>query len=251
MSARRRALLAGNNGCAQCGYGYVCPGAPAPLAPAPRFECPAGTTTTTPTATSLADCTTPTPPCAAAVEYASYTNAGTTGTVATPSPIFAGAFTSQRTVGGPYTSAVLGASTPWGAVYGSSAGQQYISPDSPNNSGSSSTTFTFSPAASPANQFGFTLGDVDAESVTISAIGTDGTPLSAAELGYRSSFNYASQADVPTWNAGTATLVGGGTDTSGASGWFQPTRAVASMTLTATTLVGSPQYQVWMAGFRC
>ena len=250
VSARRRALLA-NNGCAQCGNGYYCPGAPEPQAEAPRYQCPAGTTTTVPVATSIADCSVPAPPCSTASRYASYTNAGTTGTVATAPNVFAGTYTSQRSVGGPFTSATLGASTPWGGVYGSSAGKQYISPNSPTTSGSSSTVFNFSPAASPANQFGFALGDVDAESITISAIGTDGVPLTAAELGYQSSFNYAAGADVPTWNAGTSTLVGNTADTSGATGWFQPTRPIASLTLTSTTLSGSPQYQVWMAGFTC
>ncbi len=191
----------------------------------------------------------PAPPCSTASQYASYTTDGTTGTVATERNVFAGTYTSQRSVGGPFTSATLGASTPWGSVYGSSAGKQYISPNSPTTSGSSSTSFVFSPAASPANQFGFALGDVDAESITISAIGTDGVPLTAAELGYQSSFNYAAGADVPTWNAGTSTLVGNKVDTSGATGWFQPTRPIASLTLTSTTLSGSPQYQVWMAGF--
>ena len=55
VSARRRGLLA-NNGCATCGTGYYCSGSPVPQAPAPRYQCPAGSTTLSPAATSAADC---------------------------------------------------------------------------------------------------------------------------------------------------------------------------------------------------
>jgi hypothetical protein len=71
--------------------------------------------------------------------------------------------------------------------------------------------------------------------------------VTAAELGYQSSFNYASGADLPTWIAGTSTLVGNVADTSGASGWFSPIVPLETLTFTSTTLSGSPDYQVWMA----
>lgn len=179
-------------------------------------------------------------------EYASYTVSGTTGSVNFVGDFPSATFTSQLAVQGPSSTAVLDASTPFGAVYGSSAGQFYIRPVSPTNSGSSSTVFTFASATS-ATGFGFTLGDIDAESVTISAITTGGVAVTAAELGYQSSFNYASNSDVPTWNAGTSTLVGNVADTSGASGWFSPSVPLESLTFTSTTLSGSPEYQVWMA----
>ena len=80
---------------------------------------------------------------------------------------------------------------------------------------------------------------------------TDGVPLTAAELGYQSSFNAANQPDVPTWDATTATLAGQGPDTNGETGWFKPTRPVASLTMTSTLISGFPTYQVYMAGFAC
>jgi|688.fasta_scaffold167885_3 LPXTG-motif cell wall-anchored protein len=179
-------------------------------------------------------------------EYAAYTVNGTTGSVSFVGNFPSATFTSQRTVQGPFTSAVLDASTPFGAVYGSSVGQSFIRLSSPSNSGSSSTVFTFA-SATPATGYGFTLGDVDAEAVTISATTTGGVAVTAAELGYTDSFNYASGADLPTWNAGTSTLIGNVADTSGASGWFSPTVPLVTITFTSTTLSGSPDYQVWMA----
>lgn len=222
ISTRRRALLA-DNGCAQCGVGYVCPGAPAPQAPAPRYECPAGYTTTTPVATSLADCVLPsTPPCANTVEYGTFAQASSTSASVSTAPtnIFAATGSSaQATFAGAATSDVLGASTPWGQTYGSSAGKTYMSTYAGAGAGAQKTaTYTFSTPCSPANQCGWALGDVDAESVSLSAIGTDGTPLTAAELGFQGTFNYAGAADQPSWNPGTSTLTGNNGDTNGATG---------------------------------
>jgi hypothetical protein len=178
-------------------------------------------------------------------EYASYTVNGTTGSVSFVGNFPSATFSSQSTVQG-FSQVVLGASTPFGAVYGSSVGQSYLALSSPPISGSSSTVFTFA-SATPATGFGFTLGDIDAESVTISATTTGGVAVTAAELGYTDSFNYASGADVPTWNAGTSTLIGNVAETSGASGWFSPTVPLVTITFTSTTLSGSPDYRVWMA----
>jgi len=179
-------------------------------------------------------------------EYAAYTVNGTTGSVSFVGNFPSATFTSQRTVQGPTTSAVLDASTPFGAVYGSSIGQSYIRLSSPYISGSSSTVFTFA-SVTPATGFGFTLGDIDAEAITISATTTGGVAVTAAELGYTDSFNYANGSDVPTWNAGTSTLIGNTAETSGASGWFSPTVPLETITFTSATLMGSPEYQVWMA----
>jgi hypothetical protein len=179
-------------------------------------------------------------------EYASYTAGATTGSVSFVGDFPSATFTSQRSVAGPLSSAVLSASTPFGAIYGSSSGYSYIQPVSPAISGTTATVFTFA-SVTPATGFGFTLGDIDAESVTISATTTGGIAVTAAELGYQSSFNYAGGADVPTWNAGTSTLIGNTADTSGASGWFSPTVPLETLTFASTTLSGSPNYQVWMA----
>jgi hypothetical protein len=178
-------------------------------------------------------------------EYAAYTVNGTTGSVSFVGNFPSATFSSQRTVQG-FNQVVLGASTPFGAVYGSSVGQSYLALSSPPISGSSSTVFTFA-SATPATGFGFTLGDIDAEAITISATTTGGVAVTAAELGYTDSFNYANGSDVPTWNAGTSTLIGNTAETSGASGWFSPTVPLVTITFTSTTLSGSPDYRVWMA----
>lgn len=143
------------------------------------------------------------------------------------------------------SSATLGAGTPFGAQFGTSSGQQYLSFRAAASQRPSTTTFTFE-SPTPASGWGFALGDIDAEAITLEATGPDG-PLTAAELGYRSSFNYAGAGDEPVWNPATATLSGNGNDTNGASGWFMPTAPITSLTVTFTTLTGFPIAQMWVA----
>ncbi|SFE76765.1 hypothetical protein SAMN05216251_105128 [Actinacidiphila alni] len=155
-------------------------------------------------------------------------------------------------------STFLNDSTPFGAAYGSSRGQNYLALRSAPGGADSTTTVTFA-AATPVG-WGFTLGDVDADTVRVSATGPGGVPLTTAQLGFQSSFNYCQGTpkpssctgsgpftDQPTWDAGSATLVGSGTDTSGGAGWFRPTVPVTSLTMTFHVLTGIPIYQVWMA----
>ena len=131
---------------------------------------------------------------------------------------------------------------------------------------SSSTTLTFS-APTPSGGWGFALGDVDAEAIVISATTTGGIPVTAAELGYQSSFNYCavtprpsgacpsgqSFTDTPTWipsNAtygGAASLVGNTLDTYGAAGWFAPQVPLLSLTISSYRLSGFPSAQLWIA----
>ena len=93
---------------------------------------------------------------------------------------------------------------------------------------------------------------IDADQMTVQASGPGG-PLSTAQLGFQGAFNYCTsstprpsscggsqQTNVPTWNPATSTLVGTGTDTAGASGWFRPTAAITSITLTFSVL-GHPE----------
>lgn len=141
-------------------------------------------------------------------------------------------------------------------VYGASTNDNYMSIDTPGTQyQSSTTTITFAPVASPQNQFGFTLGDIDAEDVTITAIGENGVALTAAELGFQGVFNYANQAFLPTWDAATSTLKGDplNTATAGASGWFRPTVPIISLSLTGKKISsgGTPNFQLWTAGFAC
>jgi len=152
----------------------------------------------------------------------------------------------------------LAGSTPPGGVYGSSRDQAYVNlrPQADRATTPSTTTYTFE-RPTPAGGWAFVVGDIDADSVVVSARGDDGQPLSAAELGWQGAFNYCQGAgtpsctdtDVPTWDPATGTLTGNAaaTDTNGASGWFQPTVPVTSLTIVFSWRSGFPVYQTWFA----
>ena len=101
-------------------------------------------------------------------------------------------------------------------------------------SGPSVITYTFA-SGTPSGSWGFTLGDIDADTVTIEAEDSLGNSVPTGGW-YESSFNYCNvspkpsgcptgtHTDVPTWNPATQTLTGNGSDTSGAAAWFVPTR---------------------------
>lgn len=140
----------------------------------------------------------------------------------------------------------LPASTPFGAVFGSSQDQPYASIRYAASQTPSTTTFTFS-APMPGSGWGFTLGDIDADAVTVSATNAAGDPVPVASLGFEGTFNYAGNADVPTWDPGTGTLTGSGGDTNGAAGWFRPTTPLRTLTFVFSVQTGFPIYQVWFA----
>jgi len=171
----------------------------------------------------------------------------------------------------PTTSALfLNAATPFGAVFGTSAGQSYLSV----RTGAQATTTVLTLASpAPAGSWGFALGDVDAESFVVTGTGADQQPLSAAELGVQAAFSLcgADPADssdpgvcpgpeagnVPAISAaGGAVTVAGtadnatGLDSEGASAWFRPTAEVTSVTLVSTrrpTVGTTPTAQLWVA----
>lgn len=171
-----------------------------------------------------------------------------------PAATYAANSNTPQTPGG--GSAFLGTDTPFGAVYGSSQNQPYLNMPPAPGLAPSTTTFTFDGPTPPG--WGFALGDVDADMVTIQASGPGG-PLSADQLGFQDAFNYCNSSpvpstcgpgphtDVPMWDAGTTSLVGNVVDTAGASGWFQPTVPVTSLTFVFTVQSGIPIYQIWMA----
>lgn len=145
------------------------------------------------------------------------------------------------------------ATTAMGKVYGSSQNRSYLTATVPSAGATDTITFD---SLTPATGWSFALGDVDAESIKISARDQDGTPV-AVNGWFESTFNYCepsprssgcagAQTDKPQWN-GTNTLTGNGVDTHGASGWFTPTRRIKSLTFTSTVLVGLPSYQLWIA----
>jgi protocatechuate 3,4-dioxygenase beta subunit len=152
----------------------------------------------------------------------------------------------------------LADSTPPGAAYGSSRNQPYVNlrPQADRATTPSTTTYTFE-RPTPAGGWAFVLGDIDADSATVRALGEDGQPLTADELGFQGGFNYCQGAgtpsctgtDVPTWDPATGTLTGNATatDTNGASGWFQPSVPVTSLTIEFAWRSGFPVYQTWFA----
>ncbi|MFJ2551834.1 collagen binding domain-containing protein [Microbacterium sp. NPDC087591] len=156
----------------------------------------------------------------------------------------------------------LSQGTPVGAKYGSSINQPYLNlrPKADNATSPSTTTYSFD-APTPASGWAFVLGDIDADAVRISAVGTDGQALTAAQLGFRGGFNYCAPGvagkpsctgaadDVPTWNPVTLTLIGNAAaaDTSGAAAWFEPNVPITSLSLIFTRRAGFPVYQTWFA----
>lgn len=170
---------------------------------------------------------------------------GGTGDVTFAGTTFPSAtFTSTGGTQSVASSATLTGSTPFGQVYGTSSGKTYLSVGVPSTPGTVTLSFASAPAA---GVWGFALGDVDAESVAITARNASGGTVNVSEW-YQQSFNYvAGQSDAPTWNSSTGTIVGNVNDTNGASAWFSPTSAVKSITLTSTRLSGIPSYQIWIA----
>ncbi|MFE6100781.1 carboxypeptidase regulatory-like domain-containing protein [Streptomyces laurentii] len=206
-----------------------------------------------PPATAYADATS---------AYGDWTMSGAAGTVDIPLTDFPTAAvtttsTTSTVAGG--TSSFLGPDTPVGARYGSSQGKEYVTLRTAAGSTPSTTTLTFEQPTNPGT-FAFTLGDIDADEVQVSAIGADGQPLTSDQLGWQGAFNYCqstpkpptcgptgTDTDTPVWDPATDTLVGNGADTKGAAGWFQPTVPVRSITLTYTRRTGIPDYQLWIS----
>ncbi len=154
------------------------------------------------------------------------------------------------------TSAFLGTGTPLGAVYGTATGYASLTPAAGN--APSVTTLTFA-RPTPASGWAFALGDVDAEQLVITATGPGGVPIPPSALGFQGTFNYCVNTPkpsscagpgpftaVPTWDPATGTLTGNGVDSAGATGWFQASVPVSSLTIRLTRLVGSPVVQLWL-----
>lgn len=192
---------------------------------------------------------------AAGSEYATWTITGAApawGGTVNAGILPEGTLTSDSSLFQTATSATLTTATPFGARFGSSSGKQYLRFGYAGGSGApvtpSTTTITF-PALTPAPPagWGFALGDIDAEAITIAATGPGGE-LTAAQLGWQGAFNYTSGGtDKPVWNPVTRTLSGNGIGTDGASGWFMPSAPITSLTITFTALSGFPNAQMWLA----
>jgi uncharacterized repeat protein (TIGR01451 family) len=193
-------------------------------------------------------------------EYADWTVSGQAGTFSVPGSGFpSGAVASDTTLRAPSgKSTYLNNSTPFGQEFGESQNRSYLSFGTARGGKPSTTTVTFD-TATPVGSWGFTLGDIDADKAKVTAIGADGKALTTDQLGWKGAFNYCATTprpgsctrhvytDVPTWNAGTSTLVGSGTDTDGASGWFMPTVSIKTLTVEFSVQSGIPIGQLWMA----
>lgn len=210
--------------------------------------------------------------------YASWTfTRGTpsTGTMGLPPGFPATTFTSttRTTAASPISSGATvyqPTGTPFADRFGPSRGDPYLSirpaadgsPDSPSD-----TVYRFA-SATPVGDWGFTLGDVDAETVTVTGTRSDGAAASPADLGFSeaSLYNYCAASPkpggcgtlipVPTAHlAATSVSVGDDgcpavadrCDTDGESVWFEPTVPLSSLTITSTWKQGFPSYQTWFA----
>lgn len=197
--------------------------------------------------------------------YTSWSKAGSNGAfTGVGAPAAAGfpvaSFTSNAsTVQTPSGSTTfLGPDTPVGAKYGSSQDMSYLNVSTAPGLADSTTTVTFA-KPTPASHWAFAVGDVDADIVRVIATGADGNPVPTSSLGFAGTFNYCSVSpkpgscvgpgpftDVPTWQPGASRLVGNGPDTFGASGWFEPTEPLSSITFTFSQQVGFPIFQLWI-----
>ena len=172
--------------------------------------------------------------------------------------------------------AFLGAGTDFGAEYGTTRSQPYLTL-SPAGSGNSVTTISFDGA--PPSGWGFALGDIDADWAYIEAFSAPGLsgPLPLTALGFQSAGNYCNASprpgacanppytDSPVWVTAPESFDGidyiPGTlrgnslpgapaatrDTSGAYAWFQPDASVLSIRITFGIRDGSPTAQLWLA----
>ncbi|ROS75387.1 hypothetical protein [Cellulomonas sp. PhB143] len=164
--------------------------------------------------------------------------------------------------------------TPFAGTFGPSRDQPYLSlrPYADNPTSPSTTTYTFA-TPTPVGTWGVNLGDVDAERLVVSALGADGLPVAAADLGFGPPYSYCAASPRSSSCSGqaapyaTPTVVPAATsvtvedplcptidatrcDTQGAAAFFVPTVPLTSLTITSTQKQGLPAYQTWFATLR-
>ena len=153
-----------------------------------------------------------------------------------------------------------GAQTPPGKYWGSSHRKSFLSvrPASDTPGPASTTTISF-PGADAPTGWGFVVGDVDSEVVTVTGVRADGQAASSEDLGFRGTFNACATPDkmdscptvagkAPRWDVDLLTLTGSSeqADAIGADGWFVPTARLRSVTLSSTWTAGEPVFQTWV-----
>lgn len=95
----------------------------------------------------------------------------------------------------------LGPTTAFGAVFGTSQNLPYLQLRTTTGTAASTTTIAFAsptPVQSGGSGWGFTLGDIDADKVTVSATDISGTTVTAAQLGWQGAFNYCAVSPKPS-----------------------------------------------------
>ena len=209
--------------------------------------------------------------------YATYTIAGSagayTGTVALPVGFPLTTFTSDSAAStevGSGSNTWPGASTPFGAAFGSGQGKQYLSlrTRNYNSASTSTTTYTFAGGA-PVGGWGVALGDIDAETLEVSATAAgSGTALTGTQLGLQAAFNACAvtprasgcapgSSAVPHTDVLPTSVVADDQacptvdpsrcNTTGEMVWLSPTVSVGTLTVTSTWKSGSPSYFTWFA----
>jgi hypothetical protein len=141
----------------------------------------------------------------------------------------------------------VAAGTPPGAIYGTSSGSEHLSL-SPLDAGGgawipTTTTLTFE---SPTPDYGWSIivGDVDNESLVITANGVAG-PVSPADLGFSGAFGSSAP---PAWDATTSTLAtAAADDTANSHAWFSPTAALTSISISTVQRQDAPTAHLWLA----
>ncbi len=145
----------------------------------------------------------------------------------------------------------------FGASTAKGAPLPYVSLSSRADGQESTTTITFAKPAL-ATSWGFALGDVDLEQVSIAATAPDGRAIDVSSW-FQSVFNACraagnscsdnSTSALPGWDGSQGALVGDASPNSGASAWFIPTEPVASLSLLVKDLsaVRGDTVELWIA----
>lgn len=154
------------------------------------------------------------------------------------------------------TSAIQTLATPFGAFVGlSSVNQQYINTKM-TSSGVATNTYKFATNTPNNGKWAFSLGDLDAETIQVTATLANGSPATAAQIGFQSQYNYNDPTSTVypltvTQSGNTITLddpaCPAACDTVGIAAWFTPTASLSYLSIRATGKSGFPVYQTWFA----
>lgn len=154
------------------------------------------------------------------------------------------------------SSAIQPLTTPFAAFVGlSSSGQQYINTRL-NNGATATNTYHFLTNTPNNGKWAVSFGDVDAERLTITATKSNGSPATAAELGFQSQYNYNDPSDstshLTVTQSGNSVVVEdplcpNACDTVGISLWLKPTVSLSYLSISAFGKSGFPVYQTWFA----